>query len=51
MRLVSPLLSKSGANTTNGNMIIDPDFREFVQSLNNNQVKYLLGSTISQSDL
>lgn len=23
-------------------MIVDPDFREFIQSLNNNQVKYLI---------
>ena len=42
IRLVSPRLSKSGRNITSGNMIVDPDFREFIQSLNNNQVKYLI---------
>ena len=34
--------NKSGANTTSGDMVLNQDFREFIQSLNNNQVRYLI---------
>jgi hypothetical protein len=36
------LAKKSGANITIGDTVLNQDFREFVQSLNDNQVRYLV---------
>jgi len=36
------LLRKSELNTINGDMVMNPDFKEFIQSLNDNQVRYLV---------
>ena len=33
---------KLGANTINGIMVLNQDYKEFLQSLNNNQVRYLI---------
>jgi predicted nucleotidyltransferase len=33
---------KSGVNITNGDTVLNQDFKEFVQSLNDNQVRYLV---------
>ena len=35
------LLRKSELNTINGDMVMNPDFKEFIQSLNDNLVRYL----------
>jgi hypothetical protein len=35
-------LNKSGASITSGDMVLNQDFKEFVQSLNNNRVRYLI---------
>lgn len=34
--------NKSASNTLPGNMVLDPDFKEFFQLLNKNNVKYLV---------
>lgn len=34
--------SKFAKNTTSGNMVLSPDFKEFIKSLNDNQVRYLI---------
>lgn len=34
--------SKSGANIIDGDTVLNPDFREFLQSLNDNEVYYLV---------
>ena len=34
--------NRSGKNTTAGNMVLNQDFKEFIQSLNDNQVRYLV---------
>ena len=36
------LSNKLDANTINGTMVLNQDFKEFIQSLNNNQVRYLI---------
>ena len=41
MLLASPRLKKSARNITIGGMVLNPDFREFIQSLNDNGVRYL----------
>ncbi len=41
-RIASPRWSKSAANTTPGNTVLNQDFKEFVQSLNDNGVRYLI---------
>ena len=42
MLLASPRLKKSARNITIGGMVLNPDFREFIQSLNDNGVRYLV---------
>jgi len=39
---VWPHWKKSAGSTTAGNMVLSPDFREFIQSLNDNGVRYLV---------
>jgi molybdenum cofactor biosynthesis enzyme MoaA len=41
-RSVSRLWSKSETSTTAGKPMLNQDFREFIQSLNDNQVRYLI---------
>jgi predicted nucleotidyltransferase len=36
------LWNKSGVNITNGDTVLNQDFKEFIQSLNDNQVRYLV---------
>lgn len=36
------LWKKSEKNTINGNMLLNRDFREFIESLNKNKVQYLV---------
>ena len=36
------LWSKSEKNTTSGSLMFNKDFKEFIQSLNDNQVRYLV---------
>jgi predicted nucleotidyltransferase len=38
----SPLWKKSGQNTIGGNTMLSQDFKEFLQSLNDSQVRYLV---------
>jgi predicted nucleotidyltransferase len=35
-------LKKSGANITTGGMVLNQDFKEFIRSLNDNHVRYLV---------
>lgn len=42
MRRVYQPWRKYGANTISGGTVLNPDFKEFVQSLNDNQVRYLV---------
>jgi hypothetical protein len=42
MRLVWLRLKPFGANLSPGNMILNQDFKEFIQSLNDNHVRYLI---------
>jgi hypothetical protein len=37
-----PLSSKYDRNITSGSMVLNPDFKEFLQLLNDNQVRYLV---------
>ena len=39
---VSPRWKKSARNIIAGGMVLNPDFKEFIQSLNDNQVRYLV---------
>jgi predicted nucleotidyltransferase len=41
-RRVSPHWKKFDANTTSGGTVLNQDFKEFVQSLNENKVRYLV---------
>jgi predicted nucleotidyltransferase len=41
-RRVLPLWNKSDANITNGGTVLNQDFKEFIQSLNENEVRYLV---------
>jgi hypothetical protein len=42
MNFVWPQWSKLGESSIPGNMVLNPDFKEFLQSLNDNQVRYLV---------
>jgi hypothetical protein len=42
MQCVSPRWSKFVANITNGGTVLNQDFKEFIQSLNDNDVRYLV---------
>jgi predicted nucleotidyltransferase len=42
MRPALPHWKRSAANITGGNTVLNPDFREFIGSLNDNGVKYLV---------
>jgi hypothetical protein len=42
IRLDWQLWNKSGVSITNGDTVLNQDFREFIQSLNDNQVHYLV---------
>lgn len=42
MRRVWPRWNKSGANTTSGDRVLNQDLKEFIQSLNNSQIRYLI---------
>jgi predicted nucleotidyltransferase len=42
MSLASPLSRRSARNSTGGSTVLNQDFREFVQSLNDNEVRYLV---------
>jgi hypothetical protein len=42
LRRVWLQLSRSVANITRGNMVLNQDFKEFLQSLNDNNVRYLV---------
>jgi predicted nucleotidyltransferase len=42
MRRVCRSWRKYGANTISGGTVLNPDFKEFIQSLNDNQVRYLV---------
>ncbi len=41
-RYESRRLNKSATNTINGSTVLSPDFKEFLQLLNENNVKYLI---------
>ncbi len=42
MKCVSPCWNKSAVSTMNGNTVLNQDFKEFIQSLNANNVRYLV---------
>lgn len=42
MKLAWLLWKRSDANTIFGAMVLNNDFKEFIRSLNNNQVRYLI---------
>jgi len=42
MQCVSRCWNRSAANITSGGTVLNQDFKEFIQSLNDNQVRYLV---------